>query len=101
MNKFSKIIGENDNGKIYSEAHICCNKCLKNFESDNSFNNFFEKIIIENYDEFLKNGTNGKDVKKYYHDLHKMSIQKYEDMIYDALHEIYEDENNPNSYILK
>ncbi len=101
MTLFYKIIGENENGKIRSKAHWCCNKCLKDFESDNSINKLLEKIIIENYNEFLKTGINGKDIKKYYNNLHKMSIQKYEDMIYDALHEIYEDENDESSYILK
>ncbi len=30
-----------------------------------------------------------------------MSIQKYENMIFEVLHEIYEDENDESSFILK
>ncbi len=62
-------------GKRIVINHWCCKKCIKDIESDESFYKLSEIYITENYNEFLKNGINGKDIKKYYHDLHKMSIK--------------------------
>ncbi len=89
-----------DGESIYIN-HYCCNKCIKDIESDESFYKLSEIFITENYNEFLKNGINGIDIKKYYQKLHESSIKKYEKMIFEVLHEIYEYENNPSSFILK
>ncbi len=99
LNKFNKII-EIDN-EISHLCYLCCNKCVKNIESDKPFQYFLENLINENYNEFLKNGINSINIKNYYYNLQKISKQKYNDFIFEVLDEIYDEIFDESSYILK
>ncbi len=98
-----KVVGTEDVYKHYyfqngiKKFYDCCRICQKKINKE-----VLEKEIIEIYNYYLNNKLTNEIINDFYFKImsDKYIIKSYKN-ITDILHEIYEYENDPSSFILK